>query len=422
MNRQQSSRGVLSITAKFPNVVQPWFVNQLIGIQANGGRNRILARRAQLDLVSREIRDHGLLDRCEWIPGNSVRLLFDWLISFVLPSRMGSAWRGLFRFRRVVSASVLSTREKLYGLLLCRFYGYDDVDIVHSHSEVAGSKLLPIIIGLDVPVVATFHGLTPEGVPELSERRREAYIAIADQILVNTDAAKQQYIALGAPPEKMRIVPQGIPLDQFPFVHRHAPRSEEPLEILSIGRLDVSKGQQYTIEAVRQLKADGLPVKLHLVGDGPARQEYARLVESGGLTDEVVFHGLLVDQDLRAVFERCHVLVLASLGASADRWQETQGVVLQEAQASGLLVIATRTGGIPECIDDGRAGFLIEDRSAQAIADALKRVLAHPDRWQEWQVAGRDWVESRFSSEVIGKQMTAIYNEHIRRSQTSSQE
>ncbi len=418
MNPQQSSRGILSITAKFPNVVQPWLVNQLIGIQANGGRNRILARRAQLDLVSREVRDHGLLDRCEWIPGDSTKLLLDWLVSFVWPSRMGRAWRGLFRFRRVASASVLSPREKLYGLLLCRFYGYDDVDVIHSHSEIAGSKLLPIIIGLDVPLLATFHGLTPEGVPELPERRREAYISTADQILVNTEAAKQQYIALGAPPEKMRIVPQGIPLDQFPFTPRHAPQPEEPLEVLSIGRLDVSKGQQYTIEAIRLLKVAGRRVRLHLVGDGPARQEYSRQVESLGLIDAVVFHGLLVDQDLRAVFERCHVLVLASLGATAEHWQETQGVVLQEAQASGLLVIATRTGGIPECIDDGRAGFLIEDRSAEAIANALKTVVDQPDRWQEWQLNGREWVEGRFSSEVIGKQMTAVYDEHIHRSRT----
>ncbi|MEM6818393.1 MAG: glycosyltransferase family 4 protein [Pseudomonadota bacterium] len=419
MNSQQSSRGVLSITAKFPNVVQPWLVNQLIEIQANGGRNRILARRAQLDLVSREVRDHGLLDCCEWIPGGGSRLLLDWLVSFVLPSRMARAWRGLFRFRRLLAASVLTIREKLYGLLLCRFYGYDDIDIVHSHSEVAGSKLLPIIIGLDVPLLATFHGLTPDGVPELPEGRRKAYIAVADQILVNTEAAKQQYIALGAPPEKMRIVPQGIPLGQFPFSRREAPGPGEPLEILSIGRLDVSKGQQYTIEAIRQLTAEGCSVRLHLVGDGPARREYAQQVESLGLAGAVVFHGLLVDHDLRAVFERCHVLVLASLGASAERWQETQGVVLQEAQASGLLVIATETGGIPECIDDGRAGFLIEDRSAQEIAHTIKAVMEQPGRWQEWQTAGRDWVERRFSSDVIGKRMSAIYDEHIHRAQSS---
>lgn len=399
---------VLSITAKFPNVVQPWLVNQLLEIARNGGANRVLARNAQLDIVSSDVRDNGLLDVCDWVPNTGRQLLADWLTSFFRPQTALSAWRGLGRFPRVLRSRVLSWREKLYGLLLCRFYGDNDIDIVHSHSEAAGSKLLPIVIGLDVPLVATFHGLMPDGVPELSDARRKAYATAAHVLLVNTEAAKAQYVALGAPAEKIRIVPQGIPLSGFRFRLRRPPE-DGLVDVLSVGRLDVSKGQEYTIRAVHQLREQGRSVRLHLVGLGPAEQSLRSLVANLGLEKSVVFHGLMVDDALRAVFDQCQILVLASLSADETRWQETQGVVLQEAQASGLLVIATRTGGIPECVAENESALLVEDRSAEQIAGAITTLIDDPDRWEAWQTHGRAWVERRFSSLQVGKQMYALY-------------
>ena len=89
--------------------------------------------------------------------------------------------------------------------------------------------------------------------------------------------------------------------------------------------------------------------------------------------------------------------------------EETQGVVLQEAQACGKLVIATRTGGVPECIDDGRSAFLVPDRDPEALARQVEILLDHPERWPEWQAAARSWVEEKYSMPVLGRRLARIY-------------
>ena len=84
------------------------------------------------------------------------------------------------------------------------------------------------------------------------------------------------------------------------------------------------------------------------------------------------------------------------------------GVALQEGQASGCIAIATRTGGIPECVDESHAR-LVPDRNAEALAGAILDLMDDPERWPEWQAAGRRWVEDRYSLDVIGRRLAELY-------------
>ena len=399
---------VLTITARFPNLVQPWLVNQLIEIIRNGGDNRLLATNADRDVVPDNVREYGLAERCEYVPverGAQARSLLG-----ALGQRQGrrAVLRGLGRLPRVFGSRHLTIREKFGALLLLPFLGIEGIDAVHSHSEIMGSRLMAVIVALNVPLVITFHGLPPAGVEPIAPEVRQRFTALAEVILLNTQFARQQYVSLGAPEEKIRILPQGLRLGDFPFQARSLP-DDGPMEVLSVGRFHPDKGQEFTISAIRQLQDRARNVVLHLVGNGPERPKLEALASETGVADRVHFYSKLSDAELRGLYQRAHVFVLASV-KSRDRFhEETQGVVLQEAQASGLITIATATGGIPECIDDGVSGFLVADRSAQAIADALEHVLVHPQQWSAWQQAGREWVEQRFSVEVIGQQTWQIY-------------
>jgi glycosyltransferase involved in cell wall biosynthesis len=121
----------------------------------------------------------------------------------------------------------------------------------------------------------------------------------------------------------------------------------------------------------------------------------------------------LNDSELRDIYAKSHLFILPSLKSEDGFHEETQGVVLQEAQAVGLITLATKTGGIPECIDDGVSGFLVEDRSAEAIADKLSTLISESDKWSTYQKAGRKWVEDRYDIDVIGKKINAIYKSLI---------
>ncbi len=134
-----------------------------------------------------------------------------------------------------------------------------------------------------------------------------------------------------------------------------------------------------------------------------------KLAQRLGVAPQVVFHVALPPDQLRHLYQTCHLFVLASLN-NEGRYEhvETQGVVLQEAQASGCIPIATRVGGVPECINDQKDGLLIQDRSHRAIADAVLTMMAMPTAWPDYQRHGRRNVEERFSADVIGQRMASI--------------
>jgi glycosyltransferase involved in cell wall biosynthesis len=118
-----------------------------------------------------------------------------------------------------------------------------------------------------------------------------------------------------------------------------------------------------------------------------------------GVERNVHFLTELPQDEVKPLYQTCHLFVLPSVAA------ETQGVVLQEAQASGCIPVATCVGGIPECVADGRDAFLVRPRSSRQIADTVLALLSDPDGWVTVQQTGRQRVEQLFSADSIGKLM-----------------
>ncbi len=120
---------------------------------------------------------------------------------------------------------------------------------------------------------------------------------------------------------------------------------------------------------------------------------------------------------IRELYKKCHLFVLPSLSNhNIDELVETQGVVLQEAQACGCIPIATRVGGIPDSVHDRKDALLIQDRSHKEIADAIWYMLQHPEIWRSYQREGRRNVEKKFPADIIGKRMAKVLSEIINKS------
>ncbi|MEL7310236.1 MAG: glycosyltransferase family 4 protein [Pseudomonadota bacterium] len=400
------------MTARFPNLVQPWLVNQLIEVFENGGENRLLAATADREVLPDNVRSYGLAERCEYLPASSKTLLVHLLAEMFRKRGLMRVLRGISRLPRVFMSRRLGVRQKIDAILMLPYLGLSGIDVVHSHSEMMGTRAMPIVVALGVPLVITFHGLPPVGVKPISRKERERYTAHAYAILLNTEFAKRQYVSIGASPEKIKILPQGLRMDDFPFKPREV-HTGDALQVLSVGRFHPDKGQSYSLEALQILKASGHAVEWHMVGNGPDRERLEAQAVSLGVADQVHFYSKLSDTELRGLYDQAQVFVLASVRSEDGFHEETQGVVLQEAQASGLITIAASTGGIPECIDDGVSGFLVPDRSGKAIADKIAFVLEHKERWEAWQNAGRQWVESRFEVGEIGRRTWQIYQDAI---------
>src|SRR5262249_40798851 len=144
------------------------------------------------------------------------------------------------------------------------------VDLIHAHSLALGYEFLSVARRQRAPLLVTFHGLLPAGLPELPSARRAAVFREARCFLVNTAFALSELAKPGCPVEKIRILPQGTDLDKFPFKPLDwAPGT--PVRLLTVARLHEQKGHRFALRALAQLRRRGFDVRYRIVGAGPER-------------------------------------------------------------------------------------------------------------------------------------------------------
>jgi len=175
--------------------------------------------------------------------------------------------------------------------------------------------------------------------------------------------------------------------------------------------LDPVKGIDTLIAAWKKLKQKTkAPVSLWLVGDGPEREALEKMAETNGLQESVRFWGAIQDvHRLRELYAGAMALVLPSRS-------EGLGNVLLEAGACGTICVGSRLGGIPEVIVDGETGFLFEPGDADALCDALLRVLALSDAERARMSAqARGHIRQNFSMDAVAERYIEVYRQVLGR-------
>lgn len=410
----------LIIATKFPNTIQPWLANSTAQVAKQGGSVCIFSMEKGDINYSAIVDEFELKKHTEIMHYGGKSKLWAIANNFLNPLNIVKSIRGLLIAPHYLSKHKSTHSNITAALVLAPHFTKRDLDIIHSHFEITGHMMLPVIRAQQKPFVVTFHGLPPPGVSQLPEAMRKEYIDAADIILVNTEFAKKQYMSLGAPAEKIIIIPQGIVTKDFVFSAKPKPE-EAPIELLTVGRFHTDKGQQYVLQALPKLIALGYNLHYTLVGAGPERANLENMVAQLNLQQHVTFYTTISEQKLKEIYARAHIFVFPSLTDKTGFHEETQGVAIQEAQASGLIVIATKTGGIPECVDDGKSAFLVDDRNSQAIADKIQWIIDNPQRWSEWQHNARQYVETYFDIDVIGARLMQIYADTIAQHQKNHQ-
>jgi glycosyltransferase involved in cell wall biosynthesis len=163
---------------------------------------------------------------------------------------------------------------------------------------------------------------------------------------------------------KLHINYRGLDLKEYPY--RAAPRS--PNRVLAVGRLSPEKGYDDLLRAMAELKRRGVDAELELVGEGPERAALGRLAQQLNIQGKVAFRGWLQPDGVRDAMLNATVLAQPSR-------IEGLPTVVEEAIALGIPVVGSRVGGIPELLDYGRAGMLMEPGDIRALADSLQAML-----------------------------------------------
>lgn len=394
----------------FPNRIQPWVLSWIVESIRNGAEASVCAY-ARLGSTHQTAIDALGLDRLTtYVQPSTLKGVVRGLTGVLKSSGFQGLARGLSRARAASLNSSSRLKLAARNIALLPVLGGPRPDLIHSHAMNMTYTLVPVARALGVPLVATFHGLPPKGVPLLPPRMQADVFSTCAMFMVNTAFAQKQLESLGCPRHKIRVIPQGIDLDEFTFQPTR-PDLSRTIRLLTVARLHEDKGHKYMIEAVALLRRAGHDVTYDIVGVGPLTATLPRVATEAGVADCVRFHGEVDDPTLRNLYRSASVFVLPSVRSDDGFHEETQGVVLQEAQASGLLTIATRTGGIPECVDIDHGAWLVPDRDASALAAAVTSILNQPQRWEDLQRAGRKWVEDHFDIRTLGRRMASLYLE-----------
>ncbi|MBV8929657.1 MAG: glycosyltransferase family 4 protein [Mycobacteriaceae bacterium] len=166
--------------------------------------------------------------------------------------------------------------------------------------------------------------------------------------------------------------------------------------IVCLSRLVPRKGQDTLIRALPEIRRHVDGAALLIVGGGPYRDALHRIARHTGVEDHVVFTGGVPSAELPAHHATADVFAMPCRTRGAGLDVEGLGIVFLEASASGVPVVAGRSGGAPEAVEHGRTGFVVDGRSVTQTADAITEILTDRDRAAEMGSAGRRWVTERW--------------------------
>jgi colanic acid/amylovoran biosynthesis glycosyltransferase len=261
--------------------------------------------------------------------------------------------------------------------------------LLHAHFGWSGIRMLLLKAFWGVPLVTTFGG-RDAGV-QLSEPDSAPLYALlleaSDRLVCVSEHLRVALVAAGADPDRTSVIHRGTDLRRFAVQDRPAPRRTAPLRVLMIGRVVAKKGHRDALAALARLRERGIVAELTVVGEGTERRALEQEAAERTLGERVRFApstdqaGLL--EHLRAADVFLHCSVTAEDG-------DVEGIpnVVVEAAATGLPVVATRHGGIPEVVEDGSTGVLVPEHDPDALAAALLRLAESPSVRAELGRAG----------------------------------
>ncbi|MBV9488099.1 MAG: glycosyltransferase [Verrucomicrobia bacterium] len=288
-----------------------------------------------------------------------------------------------------------------------------DPDLMHVYFGNTGVHLLPIIRAWDRPTVLSFHGMDVQARPREKgylTKLREV-LAVVPLVLVRSESIGRRLVELGCAEEKIRLNRTGIPLDRFPMTERTAP-VDGVWHLVQACRLVPKKGLPTALRAFSVLTRHFPKAQFTVAGSGPMQLELERLAGELGIGERVRFTGFLNQADLRRLYEEAHIFVHPS-ELLPDANQEGVPNSMLEAMASGMPVVATRHGGIPEAVDHEEQGLLVSEKDPAVLAEAMRRLCSDVALWSRLRRAAARRVAAEFSQAQQIARLEACYREAV---------
>jgi glycosyltransferase involved in cell wall biosynthesis len=276
-------------------------------------------------------------------------------------------------------------------------------DIIHAHIYEAGVPAILIGKLYNIPVVITEHNTAfPRRLLSGNAILKAKFAFRQAQFVFPVSSALQKAIEGYGIRARFRILPNVVDTSVF-YPSQKAKEVSNPKRILFAGLLVPIKGIPYLLKALAQLNRQRGDWQLDIVGDGPSRIEYEHLAQQLGISYKVIFNKTKSKKEVAEFMRQADLFVLPSLA-------ETFSVGTAEALATGIPVLATRSGGPEEFVTEER-GLLIPPGNTEALFKGLDYMLNNLERFNTEQIS--HYATEHFSPERVGKQLQRVYLECI---------
>src|SRR6266513_1266267 len=221
-----------------------------------------------------------------------------------------------------------------------------------------------------------------------------------DTVFVNSEEYRQSWIKRGFDPAKLKILPRGLDVELFTPARRQPAFWEKftstngQIRLLYVGRISREKDLDILADAYRRLRDDGLPVQLFVVGHGPYSEKFAQSLP------EAVFTGYLTGRELATAYASADIFVFPST-------TDTFGNVILEAQACGVPVVVSDSGGPKELVEDRSNGLITRSRDVDDFTGAIRALVTNPALRERMGKSARDSVIDRSWPNAFNKFCTA---------------
>ena len=298
-------------------------------------------------------------------------------------------WLFILNFPKDPYNIIRSLDSRRFGhdaLSLKLFYAYvgfrnrkNKYDIIHAHFGPSGNIAVKLKdLGIKGRIVVSFHGYDFSQYVRKRGKGIYSYLfkKATDAITANSNYAIQRLEEIGCAHEKIIRLPEAFVVKDFPFKERIFKRGEK-IRILTIARLVEKKGHYFSIKAVCKVLKKYSNLIYTIIGDGPLKEQLEHLIVRLRCEKKIFIISGKEQSEIIEAYNKSHIFILPSVTAR-DGDTEGQGLVLQEAQASGLPVIVTDHNGLPEGVLDRKSGFIVPEKDVDAIAEKLEYLIKYP--------------------------------------------
>ena len=395
------------IVREFPKLSETFILNQIIGLLESGCDVDIFAFEKEGENMKfhERINTYHLLERTYYFPklpsGRTARL---W---GALKIFLKYGWARPQVFKKWMA---IEKGDRLNRLFRLEPFLRKKYDIVHCQFGPQGRNFVFLKEVLDLKIVTAFRGYDisklvhdhPDGFYNHLFEKGDLFVPVCEHF-------RNRLLSLNCPPDRTKVLYSGIDTEKFSFGERTFDL-KQGLKVLSVGRLAEKKGIEFGIRAIGQALKTIPDLQYTIIGSGEEKEKLVQLAENLGIAEHVHFIDYVIDTEINKLYHVADLFLLPCVTAG-DLDQEGIPNVLKEAMATGMPVISTRHSGIPELIEDGINGALVDERDVDALAGKIIDLAGRPEACREMGQAARKTVEQRFDSNRLNIRLKEMYQE-----------